>query len=123
MLMKLGSVIAGTSGFGASIAASLPTDASVYEAIGKWPLTIVLGIVCCFCVWLNYKQGVAFQSAAVKQADAHRVAAELLAKSNTDAVTKLLKAQAEMIERLSGNYTKMSDLLMQRPCIRERIND
>ncbi|MDO9543239.1 MAG: hypothetical protein Q7J98_13105 [Kiritimatiellia bacterium] len=50
-------VIAGGSALSASIIASVPTDSASIEALGKWPLTIVLGAVCCFCVWIIYKQG------------------------------------------------------------------
>ena len=48
--------LAGTSGVLASITAGLP-EADRLEAIGKWPLTIVLGFICCFCVYIIYRQG------------------------------------------------------------------
>jgi len=122
-LTKLIALTAGASGMTASLVASFPMDTSFWEAVGKWPLTVILGVVCCFCVWLNYKQGVAFQSAAIKQAEEHRQAAERMAESNTDAITKLTHAQSLMIERLGASNGKLAELLMQRPCIRERTND
>lgn len=50
-------IIAGGAALSASVVANVPTDPASIEALGKWPLTIVLGAVCCFCVWIIYKQG------------------------------------------------------------------
>lgn len=50
-------IVGGSSALAASVIASMPTDPASIEALGKWPLTIVLGAVSCFCVWIVYKQG------------------------------------------------------------------
>ena len=119
-MIQIEPIIAGASGMAASVVASVPVDHSSLDAIGRWPLTVVLGAVCCFCVYLNYRQGVMFQAGAVRQAEQHRIAAEKLAKSNTDSVQQLIKSQSASVERLAASSTKMSELLMQRPCLRER---
>ena len=122
----LPSIIGGISGFCASVFASIPIDISnpsILDSISKWPLTVILGAVCCFCVWLNYKQGIAFQQAAIKQADSTRQAIERSSELHSESITQLTKTQTEMIERLAASNNKVSELLMQRPCIREKINN
>ena len=47
--------LTGLTGLGASIVAQLP-DSRQLDAVGRWPLTVVLGAVCCFLAWLLYKQ-------------------------------------------------------------------
>lgn len=115
-------LLTGATGFLASVVPDLP-ETSQIEAVGKWPLTIILGVVCCFLAWLNYRQGVAFQHSAIKQAEANRIAAEKTAESHAQAITHLTAAQTAMIEKLAAANNKVSELLMQRPCIRERVND
>ena len=56
---KIHAAVGGVAALGASTAAALP-DGEMVEAVGRWPLTVVLGAVCCFCVWIIYKQGCKF---------------------------------------------------------------
>ena len=44
---------------GASGIALLP-DADAIEAAARWPVVVILGAVCCFCVWIIYQQGCQF---------------------------------------------------------------
>lgn len=86
--------LAATSGFAASIAASLP-ETSQIEAIAKWPLTVVLGAVCCFCIWINFKQGKSHSQALIAMADGERLAAE-----------KRTIAHATMTKELAENHAR-----------------
>ena len=67
--MKTVAIFAGLSGLLASTVASVPVDPQSLEAVGKWPLTVVLGGVCCFCVYLMYRQGSDYRQSIDKVAD------------------------------------------------------
>ena len=56
---RLEAIVGGVAGLGASLAVAVP-DGETIEAVGRWPLTVVLGAVCCFCVWIIYRQGCKF---------------------------------------------------------------
>ena len=56
---KFEAIVGCMAALGASMAVAVPDD-STLEAVGRWPLTVVLGAVCCFCVWIIYKQGCKF---------------------------------------------------------------
>ena len=55
--MKTTAISGALSALLASTVAAVPVDPQSIEAVGKWPLTVVLGGVCCFCVYLMYRQG------------------------------------------------------------------
>ena len=55
--MKTVAIFGALSAMLASTVAAVPVDPQSIEAVGKWPLTVVLGGVCCFCVYLMYRQG------------------------------------------------------------------
>ena len=75
--MKVLAVIGGVAALGASAAAAMP-DSQTLEAVGRWPLTVILGAVCCFCVWIIYRQGCQFGQRLDKLSDAIRQLAENL---------------------------------------------
>ena len=56
---KVVAVIAGGAVVAATAAGALPGSDSL-EAVGRWPLVVVLGAVCCFCVWIIYLQAVSY---------------------------------------------------------------
>jgi len=66
---RLEAVVGGMAGLGASLAVAVP-DGETIEAVGRWPLTVVLGAVCCFCVWIIYRQGCKFGERLDKLSDA-----------------------------------------------------
>ena len=66
---RLHAIAGGVAVLGASAAAAMP-DSNTVEAVGRWPLTVVLGAVCCFCVWIIYKQGCKFGERLDKLSDA-----------------------------------------------------
>jgi hypothetical protein len=69
MIGKLEAIVAGGAVIGATTAAALPGSETV-EAVGRWPLVVVLGAVCCFCVWIIYLQGCQFGKRLDKLSDA-----------------------------------------------------
>ena len=75
--MKVLAVIGGGAALGASATATMP-DSQTLEAVGRWPLTVILGAVCCFCVWIIYRQGCQFGQRLDKLSDAIRQLAENL---------------------------------------------
>ncbi len=56
---------------GVSGAALLP-GADAIEAAARWPVVVILGAVCCFCVWIIYQQGCQFGRRLDKLADSIR---------------------------------------------------
>ena len=72
---KLEALLAGSAALGATAVAALP-DSETLEAIGRWPLVVVLGAVCCFCVWIIYLQGCQFGRRLDRLSDAIRHLAE-----------------------------------------------
>lgn len=75
MTGKLEAMVAGIAAVGATTAAALP-DMGTVEAVSRWPLVVVLGAVCCFCVWIIYLQGCQFGKRLDKLSDAIRHLAE-----------------------------------------------
>jgi len=72
---KVVAAIAGGAVVAATAAGALPSSDSL-EAVGRWPLVVVLGAVCCFCVWIIYLQGCQFGKRLDKLSDAIRHLAE-----------------------------------------------
>ena len=76
---RLHAIAGGVAVLGASAAAAMP-DSNTVEAVGRWPLTVVLGAVCCFCVWIIYKQGCKFGERLDKLSDAMKDLAKYLSE-------------------------------------------
>lgn len=72
---KVEAVVACGAALGATAVAALPGSEPL-EAVGRWPLVVVLGAVCCFCVWIIYLQGCQFGKRLDKLSDAIRHLAE-----------------------------------------------
>jgi len=69
MTEKLGAMLGCGAAVGATTAAALP-DSETVEAVGRWPLVVILGAVCCFCVWIIYCQGIQYGRRLDKLSDA-----------------------------------------------------
>jgi hypothetical protein len=72
---KIEALIAGGSVVAATATTALPGSENL-DAVGRWPLVVVLGAVCCFCVWIIYLQGCQFGKRLDKLSDAIRHLAE-----------------------------------------------
>ena len=79
-MMKLIAISGAVSALLASTVATVPVDPQSLEAIGKWPLTIVLGVVCCFCVYLMYRQSSDYRTSIDKISDSLKSLSEQLAQ-------------------------------------------
>ncbi len=66
---KIEAIAAGGAAVAATAAAALPGSESL-DAVGRWPVVVVLGAVCCFCVWIIYLQGCQFGKRLDKLSDA-----------------------------------------------------
>ena len=66
---KIEAIAASGAAIGATMAAALPGSETV-DAVGRWPLVVVLGAVCCYCVWIIYLQGCQFGKRLDKLSDA-----------------------------------------------------
>ena len=69
MTGKFEAIVAGGSAVGATAVAAMPSSESL-DAVGRWPVVVVLGAVCCFCVWIIYCQGCQFGKRLDKLSDA-----------------------------------------------------
>ena len=65
---KLEAVTGSLAVVGASWVALLP-DSATMDSVGRWPVVVILGAVCCFCVWVIYQQGCQFGRRMDKLAD------------------------------------------------------
>ena len=61
--------IAISAGGLAALASAAPASPEALEAVSKWPVTVVLGAVCCFCVYLMYRQGSDYRASLDRVAD------------------------------------------------------
>ena len=128
MSIKFLPIVAGISGMGASVEGGLPADSSTFEAIGRWPLTVILGAVCVTCVYFMYRQSrdnadrvattarvngecvlslIAGERAAIE----HRIASNALvtkelADNNAKVVKELAESNAKTVRELAENHAK-----------------
>lgn len=118
---------AGLAAIGASLAASIPIDAGTADAIARWPLTVILGALCCYCVYMMYRQSrdfaLAASSAANDHATALKEAATISARSAADIAGSSSKATTEAAIVMARAVSEMVAELKQRPCIRDPHND
>ena len=122
--------VAAVTGFAASVEAGIPTDPGTLEAIGKWPITIVLGAVCVISIYIGYLQAKnsadrAAQTAqntaerdAIKSelhyktilamAEGERIAAEKRNVANAIAVKDLAESNARVTKELAESNARVT---------------
>lgn len=100
--------LGGTSGFLASITASLP-DTNTIEALAKWPLTVVLGGVCVACVFFLCKQSREFGDKMLKMVEGERLATLQRSEANARVVKELAETNAKEIRELVDALIKKSE--------------
>lgn len=128
--------LAAVTGFAASVEAGIPTDPGTLEAIGKWPITIVLGAVCVVSIYIGYLQAKnsadrAAQTAkdnaerdAVKSelhcrtilamADGERVAAEKRNVANAIVVKELAESNTRATREVADSNAKEIRVLIEQ---------
>ena len=72
--------IAISAGSLAAVASAAPASPEALEAVSKWPVTVVLGAVCCLCVYLLYRQGSDYRASLDRVADSLKRLSEELAQ-------------------------------------------
>ena len=105
-MFKLPFILAGISGFSASIIAQVPADPSSLEAIGRWPLTVVLGAVCVCSIYLGYRQSKENSEKLVKMAEGERQANAARAENYAKVTTALAERNAAALTTLAENHAK-----------------
>lgn len=106
MLVRLLPTLAAISGFAASVEAGLPTDPGSLDAIGKWPLTVVLGAVCVCSIYLGYRQAKENAEKIVQMAEGEREANALRAENYSKVTSALAERNASTIKELAENHAK-----------------
>jgi len=113
-LPALTSTLAGVSGFGASIVAQIPADPGSLEAIGKWPLTVVLGAVCVVSIYFSYRQGKESRSDIVKMAEGERLANALRVENYSKVTSALADRHTESLKQLAEAHNKEVITLLEK---------
>ena len=113
-LSALTSTLAGVSGFGASIVAQIPADPGSLEAIGKWPLTVVLGAVCVVSIYFSYRQGKESRSDIVKMAEGERLANAQRVENYSKVTSALADRHAESLKQLAEAHNKEVITLLEK---------
>ena len=99
------SILGGGTGLAAAIEVGVPDSGSL-EAIGKWPLVVILGAVCCFCVYMLYKQG---KDNALNQLE--------IAKEFRASLSEQAKLNAEVHVQAARSVDELTKVLSTKPCI------
>lgn len=114
MLARLLPTLAAITGFAASVEAGLPTDPGSLDAIGKWPLTVVLGVVCVCSIYLGYKQAKESAEKIVAMAKGEREANALRSENYSKAMRDLAERNAKSLQDMSEAHNKEITTLLER---------
>ena len=118
MSIKLTALLAGLSGMCASVEAGIPMEPGTLEALGRWPVTVILGVVCVTCVYFMYKQSKdnADWNAKLSQensraflsmVEGERLATEHRIANNLQATKNLAENNAKVVKDLAENNAKV----------------
>lgn len=98
MTTKVFTILASTTGMGASVIGGIPTDPGTIEAVGKWPLTIVLGVVCVISIYIGYLSSKESAARMLRMIEGERLATEKAAASTTNAAKELAVESAKALK-------------------------
>ena len=115
MFIRFLPILAATSGFGASVEAGLPYDAtnpSTLDALGRWPLTVILGAVCVTCVYFMYKQSKDNADRTLAMVEGERLATEHRIQNNVTVTKELAENNAKVVKELAENNAKEIRILL-----------
>lgn len=119
MGIRLLPTLAAVTGFAASVEAGLPVDLGSLDAVGKWPLTVVLGAVCVVSIYLGYKRSKESEANIVKMAEGEREANALRAENYSKVTSALAERNAATIKELADNHAKEMRTLLDEFVKRE----
>jgi hypothetical protein len=115
MFIRFLPILAATSGLGASVEAGLPYDAtnpSTLDALGRWPLTVILGAVCVTCVYFMYKQSKDNADRTLAMVEGERLATEHRIQNNVTVTKELAENNAKVVKELAENNAKEIRILL-----------
>jgi len=115
MFVRFLPILAAASGLGASVEAGLPYDAtnpSTLDALGRWPLTVILGAVCVTCVYFMYKQSKDNADRTLAMVEGERLATEHRIQNNVTVTKELAENNAKVGKELAENNTKEIRILL-----------
>jgi hypothetical protein len=115
MFVRFLPILAAASGLGASVEAGLPYDAtnpSTLDALGRWPLTVILGAVCVTCVYFMYKQSKDNADRTLAMVEGERLATEHRIQNNVTVTKELAEKNAKVVKELAENNSKEIRILL-----------
>jgi len=115
MFVRFLPILAAASGLGASVEAGLPYDAtnpSTLDALGRWPLTVILGAVCVTCVYFMYKQSKDNADRTLAMVEGERLATEHRIQNNVTVTKELAEKNAKVVKELAENNAKEIRILL-----------
>ena len=115
MFVRFLPILAAASGLGASVEAGLPYDAtnpSTLDALGRWPLTVILGAVCVTCVYFMYKQSKDNADRTLAMVEGERLATEHRIQNNVTVTKELAENNAKVVKELAENNAKEIRILL-----------
>jgi hypothetical protein len=121
MFVRFLPILAAASGLGASVEAGLPYDAtnpSTLDALGRWPLTVILGAVCVTCVYFMYRQSRDNSNRSAQAAqengriilamvEGERAATEQRMIRNATVTHELAENNAKVVKEVAENNAKV----------------
>ena len=99
-MMRAEALTAVTGVLGTVVEQSMP-DATQMDAMGKWPITLIMAIVAVAAIYLMYRGN----------------------KENSKDRLEEARMNAEAIKSLAMSISKTNETLAARPCIRDPKND
>ena len=110
--------LASVTGMTASVEAGAVPEPGTLDALGRWPVTVVLGAVCVVCVYFMYRQSkenadrnsasqLASNKALLEMVSGERAATEHRIISNATATKELADNNARVVKELAENNAKV----------------
>jgi hypothetical protein len=106
MTPKIFTALASVTGMSASVIGGIPTDPGTIEAVGKWPLTIVLGMVCVISIYIGYLSSKEAAVRTLRMIEGERLATEKTALSTTNAAKELAVESAKALKDVATDSAK-----------------
>jgi hypothetical protein len=82
------------------------------DALGRWPLTVILGAVCVTCVYFMYKQSKDNADRTLAMVEGERLATEHRIQNNVTVTKELAEKNAKVVKELAENNSKEIRILL-----------
>ena len=110
-MMRAEAIAAIGGTIGTVLSAAIP-EVDQLEAIGKWPLVLIMAVITVTAVYLMYKSNRDSSKDRLEEARMHK-----------ESIANLAKALVDSCDKISEKESRVESLLAQRPCIRDPNND